>query len=156
MIGVFFLILFWVTWKKANLMEKWNSLICNPYRQTCLRVSKSKVKLIAKRFDCSNTLRDISSFVHPMDLCWDISYFVSDGVVAHNITACISVAYRGEGGLRVQTPPPKLRRPSKIMPNSTRLWKLLKIAEFRTPTLQDVRKKGSKILKLPRFAIVLH
>jgi hypothetical protein len=32
----------------------------------------------------------------------------------------------------------------------------LKIAEFRTPTPQDVRKKGSKILKLPRFAIVLH
>ena len=27
--------------------------------------------------------------------------------------------------------------------------KLLKIAEFRTPTPQDVRKKGSKILKLP-------
>ena len=35
------------------------------------------------------------------------------------------------------------------MPNSTRLWKLLKIAEFRRPTHQDVRKKGSKILKLP-------
>jgi len=33
--------------------------------------------------------------------------------------------------------------------NSTRLWKLLKIAEFRTPTPQDVRKKGSKFLKLP-------
>ena len=32
----------------------------------------------------------------------------------------------------------------------------LKIAEFKTPTPQDVRKKGSKILKLPRFAIVLH
>ena len=32
----------------------------------------------------------------------------------------------------------------------------LKIAEFRTPTSQDVRKKGSKILKLPRFALVLH
>ena len=32
----------------------------------------------------------------------------------------------------------------------------LKIAEFRTPTPQDVRKKGSKILKLPRFANVLH
>jgi len=26
---------------------------------------------------------------------------------------------------------------------------MLKIAEFRTPTHQDVRKKGSKILKLP-------
>ena len=34
------------------------------------------------------------------------------------------------------------------MPNSTRLWKLLKIAEFRTPTPHDVWKKGSKILKL--------
>jgi hypothetical protein len=53
-------------------------------------------------------------------------------------------------------PPPKFRRPSKIVPNSTRLWKLLKIAEFRTPTPQDIQKKGSRILKLPRFAIVLH
>ena len=35
------------------------------------------------------------------------------------------------------------------------LWKLLKIAEFRTPTPVDFRKKGSKILKLFRFAIVL-
>jgi len=35
------------------------------------------------------------------------------------------------------------------VPNTTRLWKLLKIAEFRTPTPQDVRKKGSQILKLP-------
>ena len=34
------------------------------------------------------------------------------------------------------------------MPNSTRLWKLLKIAEFRTPTPKDVREKYSKILKL--------
>ena len=32
---------------------------------------------------------------------------------------------------------------------------MLKIAEFRTLTPQDVRKKGSKILKLPRFEIVL-
>ena len=46
-------------------------------------------------------------------------------------------------------PPPKFRRPSNIVLNSTRLWKLLKIAEFRTPTSQDIRKKGSKILKLP-------
>ena len=49
----------------------------------------------------------------------------------------------------VQTPPPKFRRPSKIVPNSTRLWKLLKIAEFRTPTHPDIQKKGSKIRKLP-------
>jgi hypothetical protein len=32
----------------------------------------------------------------------------------------------------------------------------LKIAEFRTPAPQNVRKEGSKILKLPRFATVLH
>jgi len=32
----------------------------------------------------------------------------------------------------------------------------LKIAEFRMPTLQGVWKKGSKILKLHRIAIVLH
>ena len=30
------------------------------------------------------------------------------------------------------------------------------IAEFRTPTPQDAWKKGSKILELLRFAIVLH
>ena len=54
------------------------------------------------------------------------------------------------GSNRPPLPPPKFRRPSKIVPNSTRFWKLLKIAEFRTPTPQDVRgKKGSKILKLP-------
>jgi len=52
-------------------------------------------------------------------------------------------------GLRCSNLPPKFRRPYKIVPNSTRLWKLLKIAEFRTPTLQDVRKKGCKFLELP-------
>jgi len=58
--------------------------------------------------------------------------------------------WRSEGGFGGSTPPPpKFRRPSKIVPNSTRLWKLLKIAEFRTPTPQDVRQKGSEILKLP-------
>jgi len=58
--------------------------------------------------------------------------------------------WRTEGGLGFSNPPfPKFRRPSKIVPNLTRLWKLLKIAEFRMPTLQNVRKKGSKILKLP-------
>ena len=69
-----------------------------------------------------------------------------------------TVAYPGGGVWGVSNPlsKKKFRRPFKIVPNSTRLWKLLKIAEFRTPAPQDVRKKGSKILKLPRFAIVLH
>ena len=59
---------------------------------------------------------------------------------------------RGGGVGGAQTLPPlprKFRRPSKIKPNSTQLCKMLKIAEFRTPTLQDVWKKVSKILKLP-------
>ena len=64
----------------------------------------------------------------------------------NNITHCSGIL----GGFGVFKPPrPKFQRPSKIMPNSTQLWKLLKIAEFRMPAPQDVQKKGSKILKLP-------
>jgi len=61
-----------------------------------------------------------------------------------------TVAYGGGGVGGFNHLPPKFRRSSKIVPNSNRLWKLLKIAEFRTPTPQDARKKGSKILKLPQ------
>ena len=47
-------------------------------------------------------------------------------------------AYR-EG---VQTPPPlKFQRHSKIVSNSTWLWTLLKITEFRMPTPQDFLEK---------------
>jgi len=53
-----------------------------------------------------------------------------------------------EGVRGVKPPPPEIPKSLKIVPNSTRLWKLLKIAEFRKPKPQDVRKKGSKILKL--------
>ena len=41
---------------------------------------------------------------------------------------------RGGGFGGFKPPPTKFKRFSKIAPNSTRLWKLLKIAEFRTPT----------------------
>ena len=62
-----------------------------------------------------------------------------------------------EGGVGMfKSPPPKFQRPSKIVPNSTRLWKLLKIAELGCQHRKIFGKKGSKILKLPRFAIVLH
>jgi hypothetical protein len=71
------------------------------------------------------------------------------------MSVCGGVPRGGVWG--VQTPPaPKFWRPTKIVPNATRLWKLLKIPEFRTPTPQHVWKKGSKILKPPRFAVVLH
>jgi len=59
------------------------------------------------------------------------------------------VAYRGGWEVfKLSPPPPKFRRPYKIMPNTSWLWKLLKIVEFTMPTHQDVWKKGSKILKL--------
>ena len=47
-----------------------------------------------------------------------------------------------------QPPLPNFGWPSIIVPNSTRLRKLLKVAELRMPTPQDVWKKGSKIPKL--------
>ena len=53
------------------------------------------------------------------------------------------------GGFKHTPPQKKIRRSSKIVPNATRLRKLLKIAEFRMPTHQDVWYKGSDILKLP-------
>ena len=60
------------------------------------------------------------------------------------------VAHRGAVLEGSKPPSPKFRRPSKIVPNSTRLWELLnKFAEFRTPTSLDVWTKGSEILKLP-------
>jgi len=56
---------------------------------------------------------------------------------------------RGVGLVWGLKPPPKFRRPSKIEPNSTRLWKTLKIPEFRTPAPPRCSEEGSKILKLP-------
>ena len=57
----------------------------------------------------------------------------------------------------VQNPFRNSERPPKIRAKLNPIVKTVhKIAEFRTPTPQDVRKKGSKILKLPGFAIVLH
>ena len=56
----------------------------------------------------------------------------------------------------VQPPPEIPKAHQNCAKTQPYLWKLLKIAEFRTPTPQDVWKKGSKILKLHRFAIVVH
>ena len=63
------------------------------------------------------------------------------------------------GGVGVFKPPPprNSKGPPKLCQTQPGFRKLLKKnTEFRTPTPQDVRKKGSKILKLPRFAIVLY
>ena len=54
-------------------------------------------------------------------------------------------------------PHPKFRRPSKYRGKIILIVKTVKIiAEFRMPTQEDVRKRGNKFLKLPRFAIVLY
>ena len=65
-----------------------------------------------------------------------------------------------EGGVGGSTPPPEIPKFWQSRTGFQIAWKIinvlisLKIAEFRTPAPQNVRKKGSKILKLPRFAIV--
>ena len=59
--------------------------------------------------------------------------------------------WRTEGGGLESSAPPQKKIP-KALQNSAKLnpiVKTIKIAEFRTPTPQDVRKKGSKILQLP-------
>ena len=50
-----------------------------------------------------------------------------------------AVAYRG--GVWGVQPPRNSEGPPKSCQTQPELWKLLKIAEFRTPTHQDVRKK---------------
>ena len=68
----------------------------------------------------------------------------------------VSQQWRIEGGLVGSNPPEIL----KALQNRAKINPIVKtvkkIAEFRTSTPQDVRKKDIKILKLRRFAIVLH
>jgi len=55
---------------------------------------------------------------------------------------CLNSGLPSGGALGVQTPPPP--EILKALQNRAKLnliWKLLKIAEFRMPTPQDVRKK---------------
>ena len=69
---------------------------------------------------------------------------------------CILVQWRTEGGWGV-SPHRNSEGPPKLRVKLNPIVKTVKeIAEFMMLTHQDVRKKGSKILKLPRFAIVLH
>jgi hypothetical protein len=60
------------------------------------------------------------------------------------------------GGWSVQPPPPEIPKAHQNRAKLNPICENLKIAECRTSTPQDVQKKGSKILKLPRFTIVLH
>ena len=79
-------------------------------------------------------------------ICWKYGSFDGNQVEWLRKTCTSStVAYRG-GVWGCSTPPPlKFRSFDKAAFD----WKL------RTPTPQDIRKKGSKILKLPRFAVGL-
>jgi len=53
--------------------------------------------------------------------------------------------WRTEGGFQ---PPPPTEIPNTLK-NRAKLNPTVKTAEFRTPTPQDVRKKGSKVPKIP-------
>jgi len=54
----------------------------------------------------------------------------------------------GFGGFK--PPAPEIPKALQNRVKLNLIVKTVKIAEFRTPTPQDVRKKGSKILKLPQ------
>ena len=67
------------------------------------------------------------------------------------------MAYRGVGVVLFKPPPRNSEGPTKNGAKLNPIVKTVKIiAEFRMQTHQDVRKKGSEILKIPRFAIVLY
>ena len=67
-----------------------------------------------------------------------------------------TVAYRGGNVCGVQSPTPKIVEAHQNRATTQRDCENLKIVEFRKPAHKHVRKKGSKIIKLSRFAIVLH
>ena len=67
---------------------------------------------------------------------------------------CTRSHWLTEGVWGVQ-PPRNPEFPPKSYQTQHDFRKLLNVSKFRT-TQQDVRKKGSKILELPTFAIVLH
>jgi len=61
----------------------------------------------------------------------------------------ISGVPRGFGGFGGSASPPKFRRPSKIVPNSSRLWKLKNLLNLWSQHPKMFGKEGSKIPKLP-------
>ena len=74
-----------------------------------------------------------------------------------NLYDIYPVAYRGGVGVFKHPPPRNSEGPTKNRGKLNPIAKTVKtVAEFRMPIHQDVRKKGSKILKLRRFAIVLY
>ena len=89
-------------------------------------------------------------------LCSAVRGIIS-GKSWYRLTASSGVPMGG-GVWGVQTRPPRNSEgPPKNRAKLNPIVKNVKqIAEFRTPTPQDVLKKCSKILKLPRFTIVLH
>ena len=72
-----------------------------------------------------------------------------------NLPVSVRLSGVPRGGWGVQ-PPSEILKALQNRAKLNPIVKTVKIAEFRTPTHQGVRKKGSKILKLYRFAIVLH
>ena len=94
-----------------------------------------------------------SSLHHPgvysFLLVSDILHITQFSGTLNRITASVlnsSVAWAAKHN---QPPPRNSEGPSKSCHTQPNCEKPLKIAEFRTPTPQDVPKKGSKILKLP-------
>jgi len=126
------------------------------------RVHDRAVPVTATRLSVRHTTLSMpvskcSILVKSILLCIVLELEASVAKTAFIFRSSQSVAYRGGRGFGVFKTPPKFRRPyKKSCQTQPDCEKLLTIPEFRTPAHQDIRKKGSKILKPPRFAIVLH
>jgi hypothetical protein len=67
----------------------------------------------------------------------------------HFLHTIQSLVYRGGWGEGVKTPHPEIPKALQNRAKLNPIVKTVKIAEFRKPTPQNVRKNVSKILKLP-------
>ena len=136
-----------ICWRRQRLSYPLSACWCTHFQCPPTYIKEPKPRVAIKGYDVLVTINLwVESTARSSNLIIRVATVIFKRDWWLGCNHCTSVAYRGEGE---SPPPPKFRRSSKIVPNSTRLWKLLKIAEIRTPTPQDVRKKGSKILKLP-------
>ena len=117
---------------------------------TCMRFQCHLMQLYKYRSTTiTKPIRNATTQWHSTVLCWHIcknnelypAWFLA---VATDHTYRQWRTEEGLFGVSTPPPPPKFRRSSKIVPTLTQPWKLLKIAEFRTSTPQDVRKKAVK------------
>ena len=94
---------------------------CSMRTSVYLPVQTFHIRMDSKSFCSADTQNGTDRF----SLCSASNQ--DGGRIFHETSVCSGVPRRGVWGVQ---PPPKFRRPSKIVPNSTRFVKLLKLLNF--------------------------